>query len=288
LDALTSAEVVDGTLNRIPIIFLEDDPPLRPTGDIRTIALPPDLSKLVARASDFVLVPTGETTPGAYVQPTRRKTFRDRQVVTIGNQAFARVVTEPGALATLDAFRHEATLRARADERLGPLWSRAFEHSVRAAGVVAVGEACVDYGPLLLREHTARWAIALVRHSIETTVRLLHGNLADTPSERTRLRIMKHAWTLSETARTDPDPVVENSAPPDKQNEIRDLKRTGWFPKSALIRRAHHQGCSARDLASELQGLVEAELMAAHAVEWKTSTGRREKRDFFRPLETLE
>jgi hypothetical protein len=137
----------------------------------------------------------------------------------------------------------------------------------------------------VLRTQTALWAIDLVNHCVKTTVTLLRGNLADTAAEHTRKRIMQHAWKLSTEALAEPNPTAENTAPADKQDEIRDLKRSGWFPKSELIRRAHHKGCVSRDLAAELQGLVEAEMLAAHAVEWKAASGLRQRREFFLPLE---
>jgi hypothetical protein len=286
LEALTSAEVRDGTLNRILLLYLDAAPELRPLDDKRDMAIPDELAALIRRAAGLELEEE-EKTPSAYITPTRTPEFRNQTSTLIGSQQFLVIKAEPGALAALATFRNEAHAVIHADEELGSLWSRAFENAARVAAALAVGEACPDYGPLVLSERTAAWAVAFTRHCIETTVAQLRDNLADTEAEHTRLRIMRHAWHLSAEALTNPNPTTEHTAPQAAQDEIHNLKRAGYFAKSALIQRVHHKGCASDKIGIELRGLVEAERMQHHVVEWKPTGGQRQRqrREFFRPIE---
>ena len=219
------------------------------------------------------------TPAGVYkIAPIRTKTFRALERVNLASQIFNLVTVEPAALAMLDQLRGDAAARAR-DGRLGPLWARAFEHATRVAGNVAVGESCVDLRPLIITRRTAQWARALVTHSIETTTTLLHRNLADTDAERTRNQIKRSAILLQARALDDPNPTVERTVPVDKQTEIRDLKRSGWFSKRDLMRNVMHGGRASREVDAELKGLIDAEILAAHAVTWRTPKGKQQ-RDF--------
>jgi hypothetical protein len=75
LEALTSAEVVDGTLNRILVLHLDPDPPLRDLEGIHNSAIPDKLAAMIRRASNLELEPAGEKAPGAFMPPVKQKTF---------------------------------------------------------------------------------------------------------------------------------------------------------------------------------------------------------------------
>jgi hypothetical protein len=265
LDALTSAEVVDGSLNRTPIIHLDPKPQLRGLDEIHVGPIPQNLAAMLQRLH-MPDIEVGEPAGPYKVPPINPKTFRNLQHINLATQAFRLITVQPAALAILDQLRRDAADRADSD-KLGPLWARAFEHATRIAGNVAVGESCVDLRPLVITRQTAQWAVALVTHCIETTTTLLHRNLADSPADHTRNLIKGAAIRLQRLALDDPHPTVENSAPADKQNEILDLKRSGWFSKREL-RRASMNGPS-RAWDDELKALVEAEILAAHTVSWR-------------------
>jgi hypothetical protein len=274
LDALTSAEVVDGSLNRIIVAHLDPDPPLRDLDTINNGPLPPDIVRQLRRIRAPEIEVTGAPAGPYKVSPVRAKTFRDLERVTLAAQTFNLITVEPTALAILDQLRRDAAVHARAG-KLGPLWSRAFEHAIRVAGNVAVGESCVDLRPLVITRQTAQYARALVTHSIETTTSLLHRNLADSDAERTRNQIKRSAIRLQARALDDTNPTVENTAPADKQTEIRDLKRSGWFSRRDLMRSAMNG--RAHDFNTELKGLIDAEILAAHAVTWCTPKGTQQR-----------
>ncbi len=282
LDALTSAEVVDGSLNRIPIVPLDPAPPLRDLEDIYTGPLPDDLAERVQRVRMPQIEEIGNGSAGPFgIKPTTLKTFRDLQHADLANQSFKIVTVDPSALAILNRFRVDAAGRVHAGDKLGPLWARAFEHATRIAGVVAVGEACVDFGPLIVSRETARWAVDFISHCFGTTTSQLYRNLADTEGENVRNLIMRSAIRLRDKALADADPILENTAPLKAQQQIRDLKTDGWFSKRDLIRQVMHGGRASRDVKSELKTLLQAEAISCTCVSWKTSTGTWQKREFF-------
>jgi hypothetical protein len=282
VDALTSGEVVDGSLNRVPIATIEPQLTLRPLDQIHTGPIPEHLVQLIRRASAAQAQPTGEPrAANGYVEPVKARRFQGEQTAMLGTQAFKIIAVEPGALAIFAPFRQQALERKRADQKLGALWARAFEHAVRLAGNVAVGVAVVNWGRLLVTAEIAAWATEFVTWAIESTCALLRHDLADSEGERVRLRIEKHAANLRDAALDEPDPPVEHAAPADVQQTIRDLKLNGWFPKRELIRCiTGGGGFSSRDVEPELRLMVAAERLLTTTVSWKTARGSRTHRDF--------
>jgi hypothetical protein len=284
-DALTSSDVVDGSLNRITILYLDPAPALRPLADIATGRLPPTLATLVARAARGRTVPEpGKKAPGAVLPETRMVDVQGERR-EIGGQDFTLITAEPEALAALDRFRADAVDHARADDKLGSLWGRAFENAVKIAGSCALGEAIgtdpdKDPGKPVITAATAAWAIALVERSIRETTGDLDRHLADHEAERIQKAIVRAAVKLRAVTLADPDPKVENTAPKDKQDEIRALKRDGWFPQRDLVRSVAGQGRSSRDVKAEINLLVEVEVLAQHSVEWTVRGGDPQERSF--------
>jgi hypothetical protein len=276
LDALTSTEVIDGSLNRMVVMHLDRGPPLRDLDAIDTGSLPADLVWMLQRLRTPEIEVTGDPAGPYKIKPSRTQTFKDLQRVDIAAQSFKLVTVEPAALAILDQLRREAAARVH-NGKLGALWARAFEHATRIAGNVAVGESCVDLRPLIITRQTAQWANALVTRCIEATASLLHRNLADCDAERTRNQIKRSAILLQRRALDDPNPTVERTAPADKQTEIRDLKKAGWFSRRDLVRNAMNG--RSRDFDAELKMLIDSEILGAHAVTWHTSKGKQQ-RDF--------
>ena len=278
-DALTSADVVDGSLNRIPIIYLDPAAAQRPLDQIVTGPLPDHLATLVARARWPRVTALDAPPAGAYhVQPVEVANIQGERREVAG-QTFILIETSKEALAALEAFRAAAHKRQRQDQ-FGSLWPRAFENAVKLAGICALGEAIgtdpeADPGKPVISEPTAAWAIALIERAITETFGDLETHLSDHEAERIQKSILRCAMKLRDKAAAEIDPVVENSAPPDKQQEMRDLKKAGWFPKRDLIRAVSGGGRSSRDVIQEIAVLLEVGALALHAVSWITAPAPR-------------
>jgi hypothetical protein len=282
-DALTSADVVDGSLNRIPIIYLEATAAQRPLDEIVTGPLPDDLARLVARARRPLVVES-DAPAGAYLSKTRMVDIEGERR-KVGEQTFILIAASPEALEALEAFRATALQRSRAGDDFGSLWRRAFENATKLAGVCALGEAIgtdpeADPGKPVITRSTAAWAIALIERAVNETIGDLEDHLFEHEAERIQKLILRAAMNLRDKAAAETDPVVEHTAPPDKQDEMRDLKRAGWFPKRHLTRIISGQGRSSRDVNQEIATLIEGEALSLYVVTWTTSTGNREKREF--------
>jgi hypothetical protein len=270
LDAITSIEVVDGSLNRILTVHLEDDPELRPLDAIDNGPLPKRLIDLLARLH---MPEVKEVGNGHFVGKTTIRSFKDAEHVTVADQGFLVIKPSPVALLVLDGFRHDAAKLCRADTQLGPLWGRAFEHAARVAGNVALGEACMDRGPLAISQDAAAWSVGFVAWCIEGTARMLRRNLADTDAERTRNRIMRAAIRLrAETLADPPKAPRERGMPDPARQRIVDLHAHGFFSYRAFVRRLTSGGGSgaskARDFKDEIAILVEAEVLGQEVVTW--------------------
>ena len=55
---------------------------------------------------------------------------------------------------------------------------------------------------------------------------------------------------------------------------MRDLKLKGWFLRRDLVRKCSGGARSSRDVATEIDTLVEGEALAQHVVEWKSASSR--------------
>jgi hypothetical protein len=88
LDALTSAAILDGSLNRIITVFLDNDPALRDLDDIQDVMIPKHLAEMIQRASSIEFESDGERQPGALFPPVKQKTFANLERVELGGQSF--------------------------------------------------------------------------------------------------------------------------------------------------------------------------------------------------------
>ena len=218
-----------------------------------------------------LIKPTGEATTG-YIAPTSVSTIQGAHK-TIGAQHFTVVELTPGAAQQLQEFRTRAA-RRRLEGDHGAMWARAFEHAVKLAALAGLGEAIgtepwADPGRAEVAPPTAAWAISLVEHAIEGTLEVLGEKLADYEAERIQKSLIRAAEQLQAQALADPDPKVENSAPPAAQQVMRDLKLKGWFLRRELVRKCSGDARSSRDVATEIDTLVEGDALAQHVVTWK-------------------
>ena len=271
-DALTSADVVDGSLNRILTVYIPDNTPPTPLDQIITGPPPDHLVDRLRKIAGF----------GAGLLPKMRVAPMDGERHQIGQQHFTLIKVDPAALAALNDFRNSALANRRADHELGALWARAFENATKIAGICALGEAAQTdpTGPLLVSHNTAAWAIRLVTKSIEAIVGDLHENLSEYEAERIQKLILRAAGKLRDAALAEPSPQVENTAPPAQQAEITMLKLAGFFPARDLVRRVAGKTRSSKDVGIEIKCLIDIDRILARTVKWTTARGTPEERLF--------
>ena len=288
LEALTSAEVRDGTLNRILLLYLDTAPKLRPLGDKQDVTIPDELAALIRRAAGL---------GREELEKTARRLHHANP-----HPGVPRTKSTPKSAASSSS----SSSRARRPRRARHLPQRGSRRDPRRRGTRLPVVARLRERRPRRRRHRSRRGLHGPRPAASCPNAPPPGpspsraiaSRPRSPSCATTSPTPRPSTPASASCSTPgncrprrsptPTRLVENTAPADKQDEIRTLKLAGWFPKSALIRRAHTKGCGSDNLAIELRGLVEAELMAAHVVTWPTATKRWEKREFFRPLEADE
>jgi len=99
-----------------------------------------------------------------------------------------RIELDEDAESHLMKFRDRAELERLDDQKLGPLWARAFENGLKVAGILAVGCAAEEGVNALSRPRIsldiAKWATKFVDYCIRRTVYLGSEEIADNKSER--------------------------------------------------------------------------------------------------------
>jgi len=155
--AMTSEEVVGGTLNRFIIIPNTDRaPPFRDgTPEVMTEAMETTIRGL---SLDGIFSPK------------------------IGEDKFIPITPTGDAVEALIAYRGEADAkRADAGAAEAHLWARSYENALRVAGCIAIGDSPPDKPILSLKN--AEWAIRFMRWSTQQAIGLL-AHIADSDTER--------------------------------------------------------------------------------------------------------
>jgi hypothetical protein len=278
--AMTSLDVIDGSLNRVPPLWIETEPDNRPAEEILTGPLDQDLATLIHRLRLPMVEPTGQPCTG-YIEPTQTYPIVGEQV-TIGGQNFTVITLDPKAAKLLTDFRASLRGRRRHAGDHAAMWARAYESAARRAALCALGEALgtdprIKPGPAIVSVRAAEWAIALIEHQILATLSVLTDQLADYEAERIQKSILRAAEQLQIEALADHDPIVENAAPLEQQKEMRELKRAGWFLRRLLVRKCSGCARSSRDVSQEINALLEGGALAGTVVAWEAGKSRAER-----------
>ena len=173
-NALQSANVVDGSLARFLILATEDDYP-EENEDVRIMNPPPSLLQALSQVAHGGSVGKGNmcglTTDGTTaveplvvpMEPSARERFKDLK----------RSVT--------------AHLRQNRGTPFTALLSRIGENAVKVALIRGVS---FDPASPVIRESDALWAIALVRSSVSTVMRMVEEHVADNQVEHNHKRVL--------------------------------------------------------------------------------------------------
>jgi hypothetical protein len=201
-DAMTSEEVVGGTLNRFITIPNSDVAP--PFRDAERAVMSAEMKSRIKAFSQTSLISRHFPANGDH-----------------SNFGFIDIVPTEEAATALINYRGEADdNRAKADGAGAHLWSRSYENTVRVAGCIAIGDSSAEK-PVLTIEH-AQWAITFMRWSTQQSLGLL-DQIADSETERDSKRIVAF--------------IKECAANPKKKSEFYKLNKAGWVPKSQIARR---------------------------------------------------
>lgn len=137
--------------------------------------------------------------------------------------------------ATLSHIRDDFEVQTATGGVRGALASRAYEQTLRVAGVVALGEAALN-GTLTevqCSEETLRWAADLVNASLDGVIPEAEEHAANTEAERLQRGIMRAVEGLPEEGGV-------------------------WFKHSGLLQKVKGRGRSSRDVRDEIATLVDA------------------------------
>jgi hypothetical protein len=111
-----------------------------------------------------------------------------------------RIELDDDAESHLVKFRDRSELERISDQRLGPLWARAFENALKVAGILAVGCAAEKGINALFRPRIsldlAKWATKFVEYCIRRTVYLGKEEIADNQSERAVNKIKNYIYGM--------------------------------------------------------------------------------------------
>jgi hypothetical protein len=170
ISAITSGEVVNGTLNRF-LVHIEDDPaPLFRGGT----------------AAEFTLTEKCQAVATAHLIAGKHRVERHR----VGPERTVIPVTpDDEAAARFIAYRNEADKLRASGGPTAPLWARGYENALRVAGVVAIGAADLTK-PVPVTLEMANWAIDWVRGRVARTAQMVEAEVADSETDRDVKRIV--------------------------------------------------------------------------------------------------
>lgn len=232
-EGLESADVIDGTLNRMLVI---QNPALPKFKDPEATSLPDD--KLPDDVRDMLRrMRAGPALPEGHAEKAEMENLID---------------VEPGRVVMDDVlqrrhFKFRDEMDERAEGPIGPMWVRAAEQTLRVAGVLTVADAALA-GPLPrvlhMRPEVYQWAQDFVVACIEAVQRDIAEELAANPREVIQKRIMQVIRDAVENPRY--------KAP---------AKGYGWVKRTAIIDKTKTNGRNRRDVEDELATLIEAGLI---------------------------
>ncbi|MCH9027045.1 MAG: PriCT-2 domain-containing protein [Proteobacteria bacterium] len=247
-DALSSKDVVDGTLNRLLIVQTHNR---RPAYKNPNINIGNDLKcalKNLQRLDPFELPDETGDDPA------------DPMIICVS----------PEAEAALKKYRNEAEECRVANDNLGPLYARALENAVKVSGILAIGCAA-EMGPIqntkpVVDIEIANWAISFVRSCVSGIVKIGTEEIADSNIDRAITQIrnyiiaMTTEWEKTKAAR---------------DNDKREMNIKGYVARSQITKRFQKMPARLRDEA--IQTLIQSE-------DIKCATVPGDKTEWFKPL----
>lgn len=206
-EAMTSEEIVGGTLNRF--IVIPNNKKMPPFRDGKPAAMDDEMKTSIHNLSE----------KGVLGRMLANE--KDGKITPYGPDKYIPIKPTNQAVAALVAYRGEAdTQRANAGDAEAHLWARSYENALRVAGCIAIGDSDPDK-PVLTLEN-AQWAVSLMRWSTQQAIGLL-DHIADSDTERDAKRIVAF--------------VKECVSIPAKGSKYFDLNKDGWVPKSQITRK---------------------------------------------------
>jgi hypothetical protein len=206
-NAMTSEEVVGGTLNRFIVIpNNEKTPPFR---DGVPAVMSDEMKTAIHNLSEKRIL------AGILANE------KDEKPTPYGPDKYIPVKPTDQAVEALLDYRGEADKqRANAGDAEAHLWARSYENALRVAGCIAIGDSDPDK-PVLTLEN-AQWAIDFMRWSTGQAIGLL-DQIADSDTERDAKRIVAF--------------VKECVLTPVEGSKYYDLNKKGWVPRSQITRK---------------------------------------------------
>ena len=197
--ALTSSDAASGFANRFLLIEADGvEMRLRPDEDI-SLVIPESI-------------------------PSFLKSLDDLNIAENGNAEQLIMTLDEKAKAIMEAFKHNADDACFDGGFSGHLWTRAYQNALAVAAIIALGDCIavsVTAAPVIRVEH-AEYAVDFVRWSVQSWVRRFGDEVADSPQEAERLKVLK----LIRDAR------LRNSKT--KMHQL--LLNAGYMPHSLLLK----------------------------------------------------
>lgn len=229
-DALSSKDVVDGTLNRLLIVVIDNRQPAYKDPD-------PSLSmELETALQNFRQLDAFEFTDETDEE------LLDPRIIDV----------MPDAEEALTTYRDEVDKLRVASGNLGPLYARAFENAIKVAGILAVGCAA-ESGPIqnfkpVVDLKCAEWAISFVQWCVSRIVKIGAEEIADTNIERAINKIRNYLINMT----TDWEGTKA-----DRDDRKREMNLKGYVSKAQICKRFQKMAAKVRNDA--IQTLIDSE-----------------------------
>ncbi len=218
-NAMTSEEVVGGTLNRFIVMNEQHSAP--PYRDGENGQLSKKTREAICRLSirkNMLATDTPQTT-------------------CHGKHRYTPIIPTSEAIAALIAYRSEADKKRAQGGAAAHLWARSYENALRVAGCIGLGDS--DPSRPVLTLENAQWAITFMRWSTKQAVSLL-DHIADSSTERDAMEILV---------------FVRECIGKPVNGPFCTLNREGWVPQSQITRKFQKIEKYKRDQL--IRGLVE-------------------------------
>ncbi|WP_223425524.1 hypothetical protein [Tateyamaria pelophila] len=264
LEALEGADGEDGTLNRLLVIpgTMAD---LKDFEDIVHEDLPEPLVKMCENLKRGPLSGEGLDLVGRVMREGFEATEEDRKALIARS---GLITCDEVTTARLKEIRSEADQRMQGDEGMPFMWVRAFEQTLRLAGIMSVADAAM-VGPL--PETVPLKHVQYARDLIFGAIKWAEGAMGDTVANLNEREKMQQA-ILDACVRLDQKMPADVRRPGD-----------GWVPGRMLADNLKGRGRRRRDVTDEMEALFEAGWL--EVVDWSPEAGpqqRSNKRRFYR------
>jgi hypothetical protein len=184
MPALVGDDIASGFLNRMLLVNIPGGRTVR--NDDISHDVPADVSR---RLETIVGMNDPGTRLGAMLPAEEGGDFDTSMFTRVNGKAFWRIQFTSAGFDLLQGFRDEVDeLEQRGDH--GAMWSRAHQHALVVAGLLAVGGK--DPTRAVIGVEAARWAVLFVKWSIESWLTLIGDELADNRQHAEWLKVMKY------------------------------------------------------------------------------------------------